>query len=67
MMKVYFKPPTKRCCKVCEITKPIEEFPTNRNVGRLTFRHRCIVCEKLHIIAVNRKNYLKRLEKKRLQ
>jgi len=60
MVRTVFKIPTVRCCKVCEITKDINEFPSNRNKEKLTYRHRCTECEKIHIKDVNKKNYLNR-------
>jgi len=63
MVRTEFKIPAVRCCKVCEQTKDINEFPTNRNKLKLTYRHRCIPCDKLYIKDVNRKNYDSRRKK----
>lgn len=63
MSRYVYKVPTVRCCKVCEITKPITDYPTNRNKAKNTYRHRCIDCEKLYVKEVNRKNYVKRINK----
>lgn len=60
MVKTILKIPSKRCCKSCEITKDINEFPTNRNKEKLSYRHRCITCERIHVKDINKANYEKR-------
>ena len=52
--------PSKRCCKVCEITKDIDNFNSNRNKNNIeSKRHTCIDCEKEKI----KERYLKNREK----
>ena len=63
MNKPINKIPSIRCCKTCEQTKSILEFPENRNKNKLSYRHRCISCEKIYIKDANKINYLKRKNK----
>ena len=63
--------PSKRCCNTCEELKTIECFHTNRNKEKISYRHRCIECDKNVIKQRNQeqyaKNRVKRLEISKIQ
>lgn len=60
--------PSIRCCKNCEITQPISNFPLNRNKSKNpTYRHRCITCERIYLKDVNKRNYQKRKQRQSVQ
>ncbi len=46
-----------RVCKQCNEVKNINLFPTNRNKGNITYRHRCKDCEKIMRREQNKKYY----------
>lgn len=58
--------PSIRCCKVCEETKPIDSFGSNRNpLYSNSRRHTCIECERIATNNRNKRNYFLRKQKEK--
>ncbi len=56
---------TEKCCKVCNIIKPVSEFRKRIKGDRISYEGYCLICEQIYVNVKNKERYYRDWDKRK--